>query len=200
MNRQLCVLALCVGAISPASHAQTNYFDISVSNIVSPAQPSANIEVWTAWDPAMYAFAYAGFDLIASTDPGGFSNPKHELKGPNTYRGDVSPDGDSVVGIVSGQLQFDGGGGIFADTSNPILVFSVSWSTEDFTPRMVGLTSATTKYTLYLNFEGYSESFLDEFIEGNGVIQVVPSPGAGVALLGLPALLAHRLRRRSRLA
>jgi hypothetical protein len=189
--KRVCGLVI---ALAGSALGQTNRFELVVSNTISPDQPSATIQLWTTWDPTQYAFAYGGFDLVASHDPGGFTAFGRALKGPGTRDGDLAPDGDSVTGVVSGQLQFDGGGGIFADTANPILVFTATWSTTEFTPRIVDLGTVTKRYELYLDFEGTRESFLDDFAEGAGSIQVVPAPASAALLLVAPLACLRRAR------
>jgi hypothetical protein len=184
--------ALGAACLSGPALAQFNTFDIRVSNVISPGQPSATVEVWAVWDPDQYAVATVAFSLMGEADPGDFSDPERMLKMAGTEDGDVAPDGDSVLGIIARQLHFDGG--IFADTANPILVWRATWSTLEFTPRSIDLASVTTKFDLYINDAGASDHFLDEFIEGSGVIQVVPAPAplAVLALLGPGAARRNR--------
>jgi hypothetical protein len=86
------------------------------------------------------------------------------------------------------------GGQIFADTSNPILMWRVTWSTSDFTPRMVHLHTATTEFDLYINETGQGMSFINDFIEGSGVLQVVPAPGASALVIGAGTMALRRRR------
>jgi hypothetical protein len=189
MNQGKVVLAVAMGAIGAGSSAQLNSFDIRVSNTISPDQPSAVVEIWAVWDPAMYAFAGAMFDVHAAADPGGFSDPRRMLMGPGSSDGDVQPGGDLVTDIRPFQLQWwqwwD------ADTANPILIWYANWSTSDFTPRHIDLSTATTEFGLYINEDGVGETGLGDFSEASGVIQVVPSPAAAI----LPAFVGAFTRR-----
>jgi hypothetical protein len=177
-----------------SAQAQLNTIDIKVSNTISPGQPSATVEAWAVWDPDQYAFWKAHFDFYSSPDPGGFSDPERLLRGPGTHDGVVEPDGDAVIGTVALQLHFPAGG-IFADTSNPILMWRVTWSTSDFTPRMVDLHTATAEFALFVDDSGNGHSFIDDFVDGSGAIQVVPSPGPAALVMG--ACLAALRRRRA---
>jgi hypothetical protein len=135
--RLLFVLAAFVA--TPAI-AETTYV-ISVSNRVTPVQPSATVEVWAIFDESLEAFAGAVFEFSATPDAGGFSDPQRLLTGPGTQDGVVDPDGDSVNGIISGQLCFP----VIEwppDPSNPILIWRVTWSTDQFDRREVHLATA----------------------------------------------------------
>jgi hypothetical protein len=172
---------------------QSNTFDIVVSNLVSPEQPSATVEVWASFNPGLYAFAMASFDVLASTDQGRFSDPFLPLKFPSDYEGDIAPDGDSVTGVNAGQIHF-WNGGPYADTSNPILIWSVIWSTSKFAPRTIDLGTLTREFWVYEDAGGGGEDFINDFTEGAGMIHVVPGPGI-LAVLGLVAPLASPRRR-----
>lgn len=178
--------------VATSAHAQLNTIEFKVSNVISPEQPAATVEAWALWDPAQYAFADAVFDVLAVPDAGGFSDPQRILNGPGTYDGNVAPDGDSVTGIIAGQLHYPAHG-IFADLANPILMWKVTWTTDVFTPRIVDVATLTNAFYVYTGPEGHTKNLIGDFVEGNGVIQVVPAPAGFAALL---AGAAPALRRR----
>jgi hypothetical protein len=178
--------------MSVSVQAQLNTFDIRVSNVITPSQPLAVVEVWAVWDPQYYAFASANFDMLAESDSGDFSDPERMLTGPGSMDGIVEPGGDRVLGIRPTQLHYPPPG-ILADTSNPILAWRVVWSTSDFTPRSTALSTVTSEFDLYINDAGVPDQFIDQFTEGAGVIHVVPSSASAGALL---VLAAGRSRRR----
>jgi hypothetical protein len=182
--------AAVAGSLTAPALAQLNTFDIVVSSVVSPDHPSTTVEVWTTWDSAQYAFAGALFDMHASNDPGGFSDPMRMLKGPGSADGVVSLDSDLVTGAKP--FQFHWWQNHYADTANPILIWRVTWSTADFTPRAVDLSTVTSMYDLYVNIDGEWNGFLGDFAEGSATIQVVPTPSMAGALA---ALAAPRRRR-----
>jgi hypothetical protein len=183
---------LLPGLLATSALGQTNTFDIVVSNVVGPEQPSATVEVWAAFDPNAYAFCRAAFNVTADADPGAFSAPEGMLKGPGSKDGEVVADGDSVLDIMDWQWACHP---IYADTANPMLIWRATWSTADFSPRSIGLDTGTLVYDLYPWGHCEGESFLDEFIEGSGLIQVVPAP-ASAALLLVGPLGTIALRRR----
>ncbi|MEO1009210.1 MAG: PEP-CTERM sorting domain-containing protein [Planctomycetota bacterium] len=187
------IAAIAVAAMSATALASldTNGYEIRVSNVVSPGTPSTTVEVWADWDsPTFFAFAAAEFDLSADTS-GMFSGPASAFSDPGQEPGDIEVDG--VENIVVGQLQFPPGG-LFADTSDPILVWSATWSTTDFSTRSVPLATITDQYTLYTGSDGSSSDVTMTVIEATGAIRVIPAP-ASLALLGLGGLAAARRRR-----
>jgi hypothetical protein len=166
---------------------------ITVSNTVSPQHPSTTIDLWAYFQPDFYAFAGAAFDVLASPDAGDFSDPTIFLTGPGQQTGMIAPDGDSVLGAITGQLQFPDAN-IFADRANPILHWRVTWTTNDFTARRVDVVTLTRLYGLYLDVWGNSINAYDEtFTEGLGTINVIPAPAPGAPALGVA--FAFRRRR-----
>ncbi|MEQ8317305.1 MAG: PEP-CTERM sorting domain-containing protein [Phycisphaerales bacterium] len=182
--------ALGLAAMASAT-VQPNTYEIRVSNVVSPGTPSATVEVWADWDSDLfYAFAAAEWSLRGD-GTGDFSGPSSAFTDPG--QDDGTPSGGDVLDIVTGQLQFPSGG-IFADTSDPILIWSATWSTTDFTARTVDLATETARYNLYLDDTGLSSEVTATVLEGAGRIEVIPAP-ASLALLGLGGLAAARRRR-----
>jgi hypothetical protein len=164
-------LALVVLAAAPALADPS--FIIKVSNRVTEVQPSATVEVWAAFDADLFAFAGALFDIATEPDGGGFRDPTIPFDdiGGFLSPGEVSPDGDAVTGILTGQLcSIDCPLGI--DKSNPILVWSATWETTDFSPRTIGAATFTTKFDLFTDNQGSSSSFLDHLEEGFALIEV----------------------------
>lgn len=192
MSRRAITLSL-VGLVPVASASADLAFSFDVSNVVTPINPSTTVEVWAHFDPGYYAFAGAQWDVTASADVGGFSDAFSILNTYGTSDGNISQDGDFIAHIIAGQLQFPLGN-YFADTTNPILVWKATWSTDFFKPRSVNISTATQKCFLYLDDSGLSNDFYDDaFQEAIGSIQVVPAPAAG-ALLGVLALTVRRRR------
>ncbi|GIW74711.1 MAG: hypothetical protein KatS3mg103_1233 [Phycisphaerales bacterium] len=192
---KLHAVALAGAALGLASTAGAtltpNTYEIRVSNVVSPSQPSTTVEVYAQWDADVYyAFAAAEWSLRGDAT-GSFSNPASAFTDPGQVDG--TPIGGDVTGIITGQLHFPPGS-IFADTSDPILIWTGTWSTSDFTARLVELTTETTRYSLYLDDTGLSSDVTTTVLEALGEIQVVPAP-ASLALVGLGGLVALRRRR-----
>lgn len=182
--------AVGIAAMASAT-VQPNTYEIRVSNPVSPGTPSATVEVWADWDADLfYAFAAANWSLLGDTS-GDFSGPMSAFTDPGQDDG-TPMDGD-VLDIITGQLQFPAGG-LMADTSDPVMIWSGTWSTTDFTARTVDLATDTDRYSLYLDDTGLSSDVTPTVIEGAGEIIVIPAP-ASLALVGLGGLVAMRRRR-----
>lgn len=189
----LTALAGTALGVASAAHATVtaNTYEIRVSNVVSPSQPSTTVEVYAAWDSDLfYAFAGNEWSLRGDTT-GDFSGPASAFTDPGQIDG--TPVGGDVTDIVTGQLQFPSAG-IFADTSDPILIWSATWSTSDFTARFVDLNTETDRYQLYLDDTGLSSDVTTTVLEAAGRIEVIPAP-ASLALLALGGLTAIRRRR-----
>ncbi|MGD1915479.1 MAG: PEP-CTERM sorting domain-containing protein [Phycisphaerales bacterium] len=186
------VAGAAVGMAAVASASVTpNTYEIRVSNVVSPSQPSTTVEVWADWDSDLfYAFAAAEWNLLGDMT-GDFSGPASAFTDPGQDGG--TPMDGNVMDIVTGQLQFPPGS-LFADTSDPVLIWSATWSTSDFTARTVDLATDTTRYSLYVDDTGLSSDVTTTVLEGAGAIEVIPAP-ASLALLGLGGLAATRRRR-----
>jgi hypothetical protein len=184
-------LLWCAGAAASAS-GQVNTFEFVVSNVVSPEQPSATVEVWAVFEDSAYAFCRGAFNVVADADPGTFSAPERILDMPGSMDGEVANDGDAVLGIVA--LQFNCHP-FFADMSNPVLLWRATWSTEDFSQRSISVSTMTVQYDLY-TWDNLcnGESFLDQFVEGTGTIHVVPGPAPGALLLVGPLAWLRRAR------
>jgi hypothetical protein len=163
------LLLLLAAAPAPADTG----FIISVLSRVTEVHPSTTVEVWATFEPNLHAFAGAKLDFDASPDTGGLSDPSipfDDLYG-ILEPGDVAPDGDSVQAILTAQMACHPNWCPF-DTANPILVWQVTWSTTDFTPRTIALATTTTKFDVYINEQGVSDQYLDSLVEGAGLIEV----------------------------
>ena len=109
-----------------------------------------------------------------------------------------TPIGNSVSGVFVGQVW--GFLGTVANPQNPILAWSVDWTTTDFTPRTFSLdTRNTTTFQIGTNSTQIGMNLLElypkGFTPGTGVIRVVPSPAIATPLLVLGAVMLRRRRR-----
>lgn len=178
-----CGLSLLVQPLA-LSQTLSGGWEISVSNVVSPTNPSATIEVRAFFDPVPGVadlFAAGDFDLVAAE--GQFSLPHLHLTGPNQSVGTLI--GPAVMDAAVHQLHFPPS--ILGKTSNPILVWSATWTTGDFAPRLVPVTTLDTNlFAVYALQTGTSSSVpLANITHGQAVIQVIPAPASVVLLLPL---------------
>jgi hypothetical protein len=170
---------------------QSNTFEFVISNIVSPEQPSAVVQLWAVFDQQWWALASAHLDVRAA-EPA-FSDPSVLVPGSERYDGDLSPEKDAVLSIAL--TQYCHLPEIPPDASNPLLMWQATWSTDYFHPRTVDLTTLTEDFSVFV-YEGCSikQLVLNGFTEGAGQVVVVPSPWG----LGVFGLVAPRLFRRKR--
>jgi hypothetical protein len=179
-----------VATASPAA-ASPNTFVFTVSNTISPEQPSCTVTLWGAFFPKLYAFGESSTNVLTSDDAGGFSDPAVLLDPLKLSRpGDVSPDGDSVSDVYIMQLYIPFS--VYPSTSNPIALWSATWTTDDFSPRVVRLDTLSESYKVYRDDGELLEFFGTDFAEGSGLIQVIPAPGAAVVLFGVCATARRR--------
>jgi hypothetical protein len=184
---------VALGTSGHCSGADYSLF-FTVSNAVSPLKPSATVTLWASFPQHQYAFAGSNTEVWSPPDDGAFSDPTVQM-----YQDDycdpgvVSPDGDSILGMRLLQLQ--NLGGLLADTSNPLELWSATWTTEDFMPRRVPIATSSSNYWVYTSAGGHGEDFYGEdFSEAHDFIRVVPSPPAAAVSVGVAAWLARRRR------
>ena len=172
-----------------------------VGGPVSPSSPSVQVRV-SAYFPqasAGSAFGEGAFDLL-STDPSG---KFHSLSvgggvAGSCTQGSLLGQPTSLGGVVGVGIHQINILGCVASTTNPIEVWTATWTTSDFSPRVVGVGTANT--WIYGVYSNLAQSFPDvhykpeEIIPGSAVIQVIPAPGA-LALLFTSTALTRRRRR-----
>lgn len=161
---------LSVLMVVPAG-AETTY-QITTSNYIDAAHPACTVQVWAVFEPDLYAFAGAEFDLIAT--PGvqaGFSDPRRALTGPGASDGEPAPGSDSVSGILSGQIK-QLPEEPHLDYGNPVLLWEATWSTTDFTPRTIDLRTYSRHFEVYVTDAFQAVSYMGPLSEGAGVIQI----------------------------
>jgi hypothetical protein len=169
VGRIACIALATAGTSSAADYS----FFFTISNDVTPEQPQATVTLWATFPEYQHAFGQSHTEVLSAPDAGGFSNPKALIE--QYYYcdpGDVSPDGDSILKILLFQLDYLGGK--FADESNPIALWSVTWSTDDLTPRTVPIATQTADFYVYYGPGGGWYNYYDaNFSEAQGIITVL---------------------------
>jgi Skp family chaperone for outer membrane proteins len=160
-----------------------NEFDIT-----DPAP--VTIQVMASFASDNYAFAAASFDLTADNS-GSFFNPFLMLNGPASFAGTAVDTG--VVGMSESQLHIPSMD-MLANTTNPLVIWEVQWTTDDFTLREIDFKTDASELWFYTDSNGGSSSFFMPGIDATGTIYVVPSPPS---ILLLSFGLAWRRRRTS---
>ena len=187
-------LSLSCVIVSATSAQQGGWF-IESSNIVTPSQPTTTIEVW-AWfdDPnRRLAFAQGNFDL--RSQEGEFTDPRVAPAGRYSFGGTAGQaQGNLVTGVDVFQLW--GFLGLFPNEANPFMIWSVDWTTTDFTPRQVSLeTESTSSFMVGLIQTGErTQWYPQQFVPGTGMIEVVPSLASAMPLVVLGAMVLRRRR------
>jgi hypothetical protein len=159
---------------------------------------STVIEVCAKFDADLYhAFGAGTFDFLASETSAPSDWSANMLIAPfnvdGTNPGTLSPGGDGATGVTPGQIFFPPL--LPADTSNPALVWSITYTASDFTERCIDLETLTTRFDVYIGTLGESRSLdVSMLMEGTGKIQIIPAPGA-LGCLGLAGLTLVRRRR-----
>lgn len=197
MSLRESVAVLAVLAASGGGLGQSNArLIIMTSGVVSPrgGDPTATVEVYAAWDPPAPAgpgtFVFTGVDYDLSSSDGRFTGAALDLVFTGNDPG--VPVGSRVSGASIGQIHLPPHMGV---VDNPIKLAHYTWTTTDFTPRTVDLTTEGTSVFNVVRWIGsQSIDLIGDFTPGSGSIRVVPGAGT-VGLLGVGGLVAVRRRR-----
>jgi hypothetical protein len=193
LTRPAFALLSVLGFAAAAAHAQNIQIDIADPTLF-PGE-STTITLSASYGDGDYAIAGIATDLVDLTEREGFSELRlvSPMDGPGTSAGTRVVSG--VTGIIAGQLNFPPAG-IYADPTNPIAFWQATFTLVDFTSyEILSLETRTSRFDVYPEMtSARSESRLDDLVEGRGVIQLVPAPGA-TAVLGLGVLAMGRRRR-----
>ncbi len=186
-------VVLSVAGFAAAAHSQSIQIDVADATLF-PGE-STTITLSASYGAGDYAIAGIATEVVDLLGRGGFSDLQliAPMAGPGTSAGMVVPSG--VQGIIAGQLNFPPAM-IYADPTNPIAFWSMTFTLGDITSReILDLETRTTRFDVYTDrMSGRSESRLDDLVEGRGSIILLPAPG-GAAVLGLGALAMGRRRR-----
>lgn len=184
------VALIGVAGLATAAFGQAGWRIDPPNPTVDPNNPSVVLSISAFFSAPDYAFGAALFGVHASE--AGFEAGSNIVKLPPPANPGVN-DGQNVTGITAGQVHFPPV--VFASPDNPIKVFNVKWSTNDFTARDVQITTRTTRFDVYIDRNSpASQPRIQGLLEGSATIKVIPAPSA-LALLGLGALAAGRRRR-----
>lgn len=183
----------CAHTVSFAQSGPNGGFLLTSSNTVSPSNPSTTVELWAWFDyiPGR-AEMFAGTETNIRADEGMWSNV--------TYQFPIIPPpgvivGTQVINLVASQLHAPPLG-IYANPANPILLFTMDWSTTTFDTRTVPIETFDTQvFAVYINQQGaWALLPQSSIFEGSAVIKVVPAPGA-LAPFAIAGMAAVRRRR-----
>jgi hypothetical protein len=189
------ILAAMALAALPATALAQPAITIDVENPELMPGQSTTVTLLGGYGGTDFAVAGVATNLITSVGSEGWSDAMRldPMAGPGTSAGSASATGWN--GIIAGQLNFPGGAGIFADPTNPIAFWSVTYTAPLVVtaPFEIDLSTLTTRYDVFIASEStLSESRLAELTEGSATIHVIPAPASALVL----ALGAVALRRR----
>jgi hypothetical protein len=148
------------------------------------------VELWISFDQWAYAWELRLGD-VACTDPTGAWSGVASPYANQPFHSTGTPVGGGMVDILVSQIHFPPAG-FFANTDNPIMIWSGEWSTGDLTPRVVEIGTVTKMASVYI----FNGAVPLNVAEASGEIVVIPSP---VSLAPL-VLAAFAIRRRRRMA
>lgn len=192
-RRRKAIAVLAVAGFAAGAQAQAIH--INVANPTLQPGESTTITLSASYGAGDYAVAGIATDLVDLTEREGFSELMliAPMDGPGTSAGTLVVEG--VEGIVAGQLNFPPAS-IYADPTNPIAFWQTTFTLGHITSRTIlELETRTTRFDVYTDMmSGSSESRLDDLVEGQATIALLPAPGA-TAVLGLGLLAMGRRRR-----
>lgn len=158
------VLAMAGGAIG-----QTWEIFFDVSNPEPMPGETITITMKAGYGGRDYAVAGVVTNFEVSALQGELSDWRlvAPMAGPGTSEGTLV--GDSVEGIIAGQLNFPATAGIYADPTNPIAFWEVDLTVDGVLsgPVVLDVRTRTTRYDVYINMQSStSESRLADLVEG----------------------------------
>lgn len=188
----------CFAAMASSAVSQTAGVLVGVAGIVSPNSPSVTIDVGAGFNNfAWFAFGAADIELTMQ-EPGGLGAVTDLLapEPPNTIPGwpQVGAWSLTATGLEAsaGQLSY----GPNLNVSPLIKLFSVDWSTTDFTPRTLLITVKATQFGMYV-YNGptvQTPTLVPDVAMVSTIITVIPAPASAV-ILAAAGILATRRRR-----
>jgi hypothetical protein len=187
---------IAVAGIAAAASAQTMTYSWVVSDsgnadgVIEPGE-AAQLTLWATMDPTPpIGVAGSVDDIIGGTNwtTGSLSNLANLVDTLNTGPGTLN--GNDIMAVQAFQLN-----PLFNpnfNASNPIALYSFTWTPADYTARTVVVADANhLNNDVYIDDFGGNTSYTG--VTGSASFDVVPAP-ASLALLGLGGLIARRRR------
>ncbi|UYV12694.1 MAG: hypothetical protein NCW75_00030 [Phycisphaera sp.] len=167
MRRLTCGAAVLLAAAGAAAQGVEIFID--VSNPEPTPGETITITLQAGFEARDYAIAGVATNFEVSALQGELSNWRllDPMRGPGTERGELV--GDSIEGILAGQLNFPGTGAIYADPTNPMPFWAIDLTVSDVLsgPVVLDVRTRTIRYDVYVDrMSSLSESRLDVLVEG----------------------------------
>lgn len=158
------VLLAAAGAV-----AQGVEIFIEASNPEPMPGETITITLMAGFEARDYAVSGVATNFEVSAIQGQLSDWRvlRPMDGPGTTEG--TRVGDSIEGIIAGQLNFPPTGGIYADPTNPMPFWAVDLTVDDVLsgPVVLDVRTRTTRYDVYIDMQSStSESRIAGLIEG----------------------------------
>ncbi len=183
-----------------ASAQQKGMFVIDViGGPVSPTNPSVTVMISAVFPQQYWAFGQTAFDLGSSDPTGEFVNilkptgvgglPASAFCAP--WKPGIPDGAGGVESIGAFQISVLGCG---PNPFNPIQIWEATWTTSDFAPREVTLSTVNINlFSVYTNSQSSVPDVFLNYEPASTIFQVIPAPSGALALFGLA--LASRRRR-----
>lgn len=198
-----CAAFLCTIACSATAQEKATFIIDVVGGPVSPSNPTVTVKLFAVFPSQYWAFGETNISLN-STDPSGeFKNISKPVGiGALSASGVCAPwlgGTPNGLGGVDGihPFQFNAVG-CSASTWNPIQFWQGEWTTTDFSPREVELSSANVLF--FTVYTSSNHSFPDlnlypsSFENSSTTFQVIPAPGLPVVLGAIIPTVFRRRR------
>ncbi len=187
-------LALCIGSVASGQggHRYFAEYEYGPGGVVSPTSPTVTVRISVDRGGVGYAFAMSRFLLTAGDGRWEFVDWGELEQGQLWSR--VSGQGTAELNVFAHQDNTFNPWPytVNANPVDPIRILTARWTAEDFTPRLVPISTSTTEMYYYLYRENPTRSPLLP-VELQSSIRVIPTP-PGAALLML-AMAGVRRRR-----
>ena len=166
---------------------------VEIQGTASPSSPTVTIRVSASWDPhpSYLWFAQGWFDFHSDSS-GTFSEPTdlpiytRRVQSPWSLPGVAS--GNEVTGVLIDQ-RLDTHSGWFPLRDNPLPIWEVRWTTQNFTPRWVPVCTTGREGIWVLS--GTSPPPM-QYVPASAIIRVVPAPATIAFMLGGVMFAARR--------
>lgn len=186
----VCSVMLCIGAVQAQPRLNSLQFVFPNGSVYSGGAGIV-VELWAGFDNYnFYAWAdYEGAVLTGDVAAKWINlSSSYASVFPGLSAG--TPVAGDVLDIALVQLHSPPFG-YFANTDNPILLWSGEWSTTNLTARTVPIVTDSKRLSVYLTNGGV---FSPVFAQAAGEIRVIPSPASVVAMLGMLCMCVRRRR------
>lgn len=194
MQKLGCVITIAAAAGAASAQGTLTFYwdanDTGSNTVTIGPGESLLLRLWVLMEPSGTGFAESGYDILGveNWDTGTITRYENLLGDDD---GDLQPNND-ILGVVSSQPAPFFNPDFNAE--NPLALFEIEWTPDDYTARTVRLTETNhTGNIVYTDDFGSTAQYAA--VQSEGVtVNIVPAPGA-LALAPVVVLAASRRRR-----